>query len=90
MATAAEVLQATQAERISEINAECQARLFARFGPPYEQLSRSIGVYGATEQVAMQVGISATIDASNTASNLVLAALTINDVGAVSVSWPVI
>ncbi len=89
-ATAAEVLDATKAVRIAAINAECRARLIAGYGPAEEQVSRAIGVYGATEQAAMQVGIAATIDASNTASNSVLAALDIAAVEAVSVSWPVI
>lgn len=94
MPTDAEVdaaaLPAAKSQRIAAINAECRSRLIARFGPAEEQVSRSIGVYGATEQSAMQAGIAATIDASNTASNAVLAATDIAAVEAVSVSWPVI
>lgn len=86
----AAMLPAAKAHRIAAINAECRSRLIARFGPAEEQVSRSIGVYGATEQSAMQAGIAATIDASNTASNAVLAATDIAAVEAVSVSWPVI
>ncbi len=86
----AELLDAARASRIEQINAECRARLLSRYGPAEEQVSRSIGVYGATEQSAMQAGIAATIDASNTASNAVLAATDIAAVEAVSVSWPVI
>lgn len=87
---AMEQLTAAKAQRISAINAECRSRLLARYGPAEEQVSRSIGVYGATEQSDMQAGIAATIDASNTASNAVLAAADIAAVEAVSVSWPVI
>lgn len=81
-------VSATKAERIAAINAECRSRLLARYGPAEEQVSRAIGVYGATEQSDMQAGIAATIDASNTASNAVLAAADIAAVEAVSVSWP--
>lgn len=87
-ATAAEVLDAVKANRIAAINAECRARLIARYGTAEEQVSRSIGVYGATEQTALATGVAATIDASNTASNAVLAASTIEAVEAVSASWP--
>lgn len=86
----AAALPAAKAARIAAINDECRARLLARYGPAEEQVSRSIGVYGATEQSAMQAGIAATIDASNTASNAVLAATDIAAVEAVSASWPVI
>lgn len=89
-ATQAEVLDAVKAVRISGVNAECRARLIARYGTAEEQVSRSIGVYGADEQVALATGVAATIDASNTASNSVLAAADIAAVEAVSVSWPAI
>lgn len=81
---------AAKAARIAKINAECCARLLARYGPAEEQVSRAIGVYGATEQADMQAGIAATIDASNTASNAVLAAADIAAVEAVTVTWPAI
>ena len=86
----AAALPAAKARRIADINAECRARLIARFGPVEEQVSRSIGVYGATEQSAMQAGIAATIDASNTAQNAILAAADLAAVEAVTVTWPVI
>lgn len=89
-ATQAEVLDAAKAVRIETINAECRARLIARYGIAEEQVSRAIGVYGATEQAALATGVGATIDASNTATNAVLAAADIAAVEAVSVSWPVI
>ena len=38
LATAAEVLEATKAQRIDQINAECQARLISRFGGAVEQV----------------------------------------------------
>lgn len=79
-----------KAAKIAAINAECGARLIARYGSPAEQVSRSIGIYGQEEQAAMQAGIAATIDASNVASNEVLAATTIEQVEAVTVTWPAI
>lgn len=88
MATVAEVLTAAKAARIDAINAECRSRLLARYGPAEEQVSRAIGVYGAQEQSDMKAGIAATIDASNTASNAVLAAADIAAVEAVAVTWP--
>lgn len=90
LATDAEMLAATKAERIAAINTECRARLVARYGPAEEQVSRSIGVYGAAEQSAMAAGIAATIDASNAAQNAILAAADLAAVEAVSVSWPAI
>lgn len=87
---AAAELPASKATRIAAINAECRARLLTRFGDPAEQVSRSIGVYGATQKAALETGISATIDASNTASDLVTAATTVQEVEAVTVTWPVI
>ncbi len=89
-AVLAAALPAAKAQRIAAINADCRARLLARYGPAEEQVSRSIGVYGAQEQADMAAGIAATIDASNTAANAVLAAADIAAVEAVSVSWPAI
>lgn len=89
-ATAAEILTAAKSLRITSINVECRARLLARYGQAEEQVSRAIGVYGAQEQADMQDGIAATIDASNTASNAVLAAADIAAVEAVTVTWPAI
>ncbi len=86
----AAALPVSKAERITTINAECRARLLARFGDPAEQVSRAIGVYGASEQSALTTGIAATIDASNTASDAVTAATTVEEVGAVTVTWPAI
>lgn len=89
-ATQAEILEAAKAVRIDAINAECRARLIARYGTAEEQVSRSVGVYGASEQTALATGVGATIDASNTASNAVLAAADLAAVEAVSANWPVI
>ena len=86
----AAALPATKAQRIAAINTECRARLLARFGDPAEQVSRSIGVYGLAEKAALGTGIAATIDASNTASDAVTAATTIEAVEAVAVTWPTI
>lgn len=89
-ATAAEVLEAAKARRIAHINAECSARLIAKYGTAEEQVSRSLGIYGTAARDAMIAGIADTIDASNVASNAVLAATTIQDVEAVTVTWPAI
>lgn len=86
----AAMLPAAKGQRIAAINAECRARLIARFGPAEEQVSRSVGVYGAAEQQALASGIAATIDASNAASNAILAAADLAAVEAVTVTWPVI
>jgi len=90
IATGAEILSATKESKIAAINAECRSRLIARYGPPEEQVSRALGVYGQTERDAMEAGIAATIDASNTASNAVIAAADQAAVEAVTVTWPVI
>lgn len=89
-AVAGAELAAIKSIRIEAINTECRARLLARYGSAEEQVSRAIGVYGAQEQADMQAGIAATIDASNIASNAVLAAADIAAVETVSVSWPAI
>lgn len=89
-ATQGEILDANKQARIAQINAECRARLVTRFGDAAEQVSRSIGVYGAAEKAALESGIAATIDASNAASDLVLAAADVATVEAVTVAWPVI
>lgn len=86
----AAALPATKAQRITAINTECRARLLARFGDPAEQVSRAIGVYGLAEKSALETGIAATIDASNTASDAVTVAATIEAVEAVTVTWPAI
>ena len=86
----AAVLPAAKANRIAAINAECRARLIARFGPAEEQVSRSVGVYGAAEQSALKIGIELMVDAANAAQNAILAAADIAAVEAVTVTWPVI
>lgn len=90
LATQAEIIDASKAQRITAINTECRTRLLARFGDPAEQVSRAIGVYGLAEKSALETGIAATIDASNTASDAVTAATTIAEVEAVTVTWPAI
>lgn len=90
LATTGEILVATKASKIDTINAECKSRLFTRYGPPEEQVSRALGVYGQAERDAMSAGIAATVDASNVASNAVIAAADLAAVEAVTVTWPVI
>jgi hypothetical protein len=89
-ATNTEILDAHKAYKIRRINDECRNRLLARYGTAEEQVSRSLGIYGAAEKAAMETGIAATIDASNAASNVVLGSTTIEQVEAVTVTWPVI
>lgn len=89
-ATADEIVSATKAVRIESINAECRARLIARFGPAEEQVSRSVGAYGAAEQPALKIGIELMVDAANAAQNAILAAADLAAVEAVTVTWPVI
>ncbi len=81
-------LKAIQEQRIAQINAECTRRLIARYGTAEEQVSRALGIYGAAERDAMEAGISATIDASNTASDAVINAATVAQAEAVTVTWP--
>lgn len=90
LATGAEVLTAHKATRIDGINVEVRAKLIARYGSAEEQVSRAIGVYGATERSAMAAGIAATIDASNVAQNAILNAADVAAVEAVTVAWPAI
>lgn len=88
VAIANAVLLSVKAERIAAINAECRARLFARYGTAEEQVSRSLGIYGVAEQESMTAGIAATIDASNVAQNAVLSAVSQTEIEAVTVTWP--
>ncbi len=89
-AVAGAELAAVKAIRIAAINAECRARLVARFGDALEKNSRAVGAYGPADQAALKPGIEAMIDASNAASNAVLAAADIAAVEAVTVTWPAI
>jgi hypothetical protein len=83
-------LPAAKVLKIAAINAECRARIISRFGDAFEQVSRTNGYYGQAERDVMDAGIPATIDASNVASNAVLAATTVAAVEAVTVTWPAI
>ena len=83
-------LGAAQFDKIKAINEECRRRLFARFGSPEEQVSRSRGYYGTTEADAMDMGIPATLDAANVAQDAILAATSTAQVEAVTVTWPAI
>ncbi len=90
LATDAEILTAHKATRIEGINNEVRVKLISRYGSAEEQVSRAIGVYGATEQSVMAAGIAATIDASNVAQNAILNAADVAAVEAVTVAWPAI
>lgn len=87
-ATPAEILTATKAARIAQINAECKARIFARW-PLEKQMSATLGIYGALESVAMRDWVDRHIAASNVASDQVDSAATVAAVEAVTVVWPV-
>ncbi len=86
----AAALPAAKAARILAINAECRSRLITLWGDALEQGTRWAGGYGAAKQAEQLDSVAAHIDASNTASNAVLAAADIAAVEAVSVSWPAI
>ncbi len=86
----AELLVISKMARIDAINAECRARLIARYGPPEKQVSIGIGVYGEQKMTQMKLGIEDMVDASNTASNAIIAATTLAEVEAVTVTWPTI
>jgi hypothetical protein len=83
-------LGGAQYDKIRAINDECKLRIFARFGTAEEQVSRSRGYYGAAEQAAMDTAIPDMLDAANAAQDAILAATTIAQVEAVTVTWPAI
>lgn len=74
--------------RIEAINTECTARIYSRW-PADKQNSAALGVYGVVKLADCKAWIEDHVDASNTASNAVLAATTIEDVESVTVTWPV-
>lgn len=88
LATQAEILAATKAARIEQINGDCRARLTAYYGDALEQVSRASGIYGPTAQANHAAGVLATIEASNVARDAVNAASDIATVEAVTVVWP--
>ena len=85
---AAALLPATKAERIESDRTECRRRLTEFYGDALEQVSRASGLYGATAQANHVAGVSAAIDASNVARDLINAATTVAEVEAVTVAWP--
>lgn len=86
-ATAAEVLAATQAASIAAINSECSRRILTVW-PHEKQASALAGRYGAVKLAEMQAWQTDHVDASNAASNSVLAAVDVAAVDAVQVAWP--
>jgi hypothetical protein len=86
----ATALGGAQYDKIRAINDECKLRIYARFGTAEEQVSRSRGYYGATEQAAMDAAIPDMLDAANDAQDAILAATSIAQVEAVTVTWPAI
>ena len=87
-ASAAEILAATKAARIAEINAECERRITSVWPLP-RQNSAILGIYGQATLDAMTTFIDGHIAASNTACDSVDAAQTLAEVEAVTVAWPV-
>ena len=87
---AVEILAATKASRIKADRTECRRRLTEYYGDALEQVSRASGLYGATAQANHAAGVSAAIDASNVARDLINAATTVAEVEAVTVAWPVL
>ena len=84
---AAAELPAAKAARIAAINTECRARILAVW--PFEkQISALAGVYGQAQHDAMEAFLYAHIDPSNTACDAVDAATTLQEVEAVTVTWP--
>jgi hypothetical protein len=83
-------LPATKAMRIEADRQECRRLLVAQYGDALEQVSRAAGLYGTTAQANHAAGVEATIDASNTARDLINAATTVEQVEAVTVAWPVL
>jgi hypothetical protein len=80
-------------DKIKAINEECKRRIYARFGPAEEQVSRSRGYYGPAETDAMDSptnGIPAMLDTANVAQDAILSATTTAEVEAVTVTWPAI
>ena len=79
--------------KIRQINAECERRIVERFGPWWQQINTVSGLNGSAALAAMTdqtSGINAYRAASNAAQNAILAATTIAQVEAVTVTWPVI
>ncbi len=86
-ATAAEILAATKAAAIAANRAECSSRIFARY-PAGRQLSALAGLYDSANVATMTDWISDMVAAENTAADAIEAATTVQEVEAVSVSWP--
>ncbi len=85
--TESETLERSKEKSISENRAECSRRIFDRY-PAGRQLSALAGLYDSANVAAMTDWIAATIAAENTAADAIEAATTVQQVEAVSVSWP--
>lgn len=81
-------LPAFKFTKIAANRAECERRIFARY-PAGRQLSALAGMYDTANVQAMHDWISLMIGAENAAADLIEAATTVQQVGAVSVIWPV-
>ncbi len=67
--------------------AECSRRIYARY-PAGRQLSALAGLYDSANVATMTDWISDMVAAENTAADAIEAATTVQEVEAVSVSWP--
>ncbi len=85
---AAAELPAAKAATIAANRAECSRRIYARY-PAGRQLSALAGLYDSANVATMTDWIAANISAENTAADAIEAATTVQQVGAVSVIWPV-
>ena len=89
LATVAEILSAAKAQKLTEIRAEANTIIEAKW-PVWKQNNCNMGVYPATTLVECQSDIASVIQASNTAEDQVDAATTTTEVEAVTPMWPVI
>lgn len=85
----AAMLPAAKLTKRTEINAEATSRILSAY-PLEKQSSANLGIYPSAFVDQMVTDISATIQASNAACDLVDAAADVAGVDAVTVNWPVI
>ena len=81
---------ALKAIRIEADRIECRRRLTEHYGDALEQVSRASGLYGTVAQANHAAGVQACIDASNVARDQINAAITVAQIEAVTVMWPVL
>lgn len=82
-------LDKVKVDKISEINAQAQSIILARY-PLWVQSNCANGIYPAAFATQMKADIAAVITASNTATDAVTAAINEAGVNSVIAVWPVI